>query len=156
MRGGRWPRRARCNGLELGFSALVSTESLLKGAQPVAQFFNFLELQAVVEQIPGGAHAQDRVVALDGDPGDDVQTLGNQGLHLLQGDGVSLFAQPVKGLAEPGFLQPAAEGGLADAGPAGSLDYGGGCEDGGEGRLLAAGQTWDIDGPLVFGELRRL
>ena len=135
---------------------LVGFDSLLEGAEFPVQFVDLPVLHAVVEQIAGGAHAQDRVGVLDGNPGEDVQALGNQGLDLHQGDFVSVLAQAVEGRAEPGFLQPAAEGGLADAGPAGGLDDGGGREYGGQRGLLAAGKTGDVDGPPVFAGLRGL
>ena len=98
------------DGLELGFGALVGFDGLLEGAELPVQFVDLPVLHAVVEQIAGSAHAQDRVGVLDGNPGEDVEALGNQGLDLHQGDFVSVLAQAVEGRAEPGFLQLAAEG----------------------------------------------
>ncbi len=85
----------RGDGLELGFGALVGFDSLLEGAELPVQFVDLPVLHAVVEQIAGGAHAQDRVGVLDGNPGEDVEALGNQGLDLHQGDFVSVLAQAV-------------------------------------------------------------
>lgn len=117
------------------------------------EFLHFAEVDDEREGVTGGAKTEGRIGRLHG-IGKDGGAQRHQTEEFLTGEVGSLLADAVDVLAEGGISEPAAQGGLIDAGGSGSLGYGRGRGNNGESGLLAKGEVGKISFPASFAYRR--
>ena len=127
----------------------VGLDGLLELVEGGLEVLDFGELQGKGDGIAGGAEAEGGVGALH-DLGENGETAWEEGLGLLTGEVGGLLTEVGELLAKLGFLEPAVQGGLADARVAGGLGDGGSHGDGREGGLLAEGEGGNLEIRVIY------
>ena len=131
----------------------VGLDGLLELVEGGFEFLDFSELQGEGHGIAGCPEAEGWVGALHNFC-EDGETAWQKGLGLLTGEIGGLLAVVGQLLAKLGFLEPAVEGGLADARVAGGLGDGGSHGDGREGGLLAKGEGRNLEIRVICSHFR--